>query len=285
MSADAAPVRLREMTTGDIAAAHRLSREAGWNQTEAEWRLLLDLNPWRFVAATADGGVVGTGGAACYGTALAWVCMILVEPQWRGRGIGKRLVEDVLDRVGNVARIGLDATPAGRPVYLRLGFEEVFTLRRMAAPAAEVSPSRSDATTLSGTDDLEAVLEMDRELFGADRTAVLRWMFARSGGWCVRGAGGVAGYGFLREGQHSRHLGPVVASDVASAQAIVTAALAAGDGRPLLIDVPARAADWPGVLEGLGFREQRPLLRMFREGARPPGDPRLQWAILGPEFG
>jgi len=272
------------MTAGDVAAAHRLSREAGWNQTEEEWRLLLHLNPGRFVAAVSDEVVVGTGGAACYGDALAWVCMILVEPQWRGRGIGRSLVEDVLHRAGDVARVGLDATPAGQPVYLRLGFEDAFPLLRMAAPAAEAAPSRSHATTIAAAD-VDAVLEMDRGVFGADRTAVLRWMFARAGGWWVPGAGGVAAYGLLRDGQHSRHLAPVVARDIESARAVVTAALAAGDGRPLLVDVPARAAEWREALEQLGFREQRPLLRMFRNGATPPGDPRPQWAILGPEFG
>lgn len=284
MSSFAAPVRLREMTTGDVATAHRLSREAGWNQTEAEWRLLLELNPGRFVAATVDGRVVGTGGAACYDAELAWVCMILVEPQWRGCGVGRRLVEDVLDRVGDVARVGLDATPAGRPVYLRLGFEEAFPLVRMAAPATETARAPGDATPMRA-EDLEAVLRMDREVFGADRAAVLRWAFVRSGAWWLQVAGEAAAYGFLRDGQHSRHLGPIVARDVESATAVVTAALAAGDGRPLLVDVPARAANWREALEGLGFREQRALLRMFRQGARPPGDPRLQMAILGPEFG
>ena len=284
MSGSAAPVRLRDLTTGDVAAAHRLSRDAGWNQTEAEWRLLLDLNPGRFVAATADGRVVGTGGAACYGAALAWVCMILVDPQWRGAGVGGRIVADVIERLGDVARIGLDATPAGRPVYVRLGFEEAFALVRLAAPSSAAASARGDAIALREAD-LAAILKMDRETFGADRSAVLRWVFARSGAWWVPSAGRVAAYGFLRDGQHSRHLGPVVASDVKSARAVAEAALAAGDGRPLLVDVPARAGEWRKALEDLGFREQRPLLRMLRQGARPPGDPRLQRAILGPEFG
>lgn len=272
------------MTAGDIAAAHRLSRDAGWNQTEADWRLLLELNPKRFVAAIVEDRLVGTGGAVVYGAALAWVCMILVEPRWRGGGIGRQIVEGVLDRVRDISRIGLDATPAGRPVYLRLGFEEAFALLRMAAPAGDVGRAADRAIPL-GAADLEAVLNMDREVFGADRSDVLRWMFARSGAWWVPGAGGIASYGFLRAGEHSRHLGPVVARDVASARAVAIAALAEGHGRPLIVDVPARAEDWRGALEELGFREQRPLLRMYRQGARPPGDPLLQLAILGPEFG
>ena len=283
MSALAAPARLRDLTADDVEAAHRLSRDAGWNQTAAEWRLLLDQNPGRFVAATIDDRVVGTGGAACYGTALAWVCMILVDPRSRGAGIGRAIVEAVLERVAGAARIGLDATPAGRPVYLRLGFEERLPLVRMAAPAgARADPHRA---AVLREEELETVLAMDREVFGADRGAVLRWMFARSGAWCVRDGKAISAYGFVRDGEHSRHVGPVVAGDVGSARRIVAAALASAGTRPLLADVPARAGGWRGVLEELGFREQRPLVRMFRGGAHPPGDPQRQMAILGPEFG
>jgi GNAT superfamily N-acetyltransferase len=279
----AAPVRLREMTTADVPAAHALSRDAGWNQTEADWTLLLQLNPGRFVAAVAGERVVGTGGAACYGHALAWVCMILVEPAWRGGGIGRTLVEGVLERVSGVGLVGLDATPAGRPVYARLGFEEAFPLVRMAAPRAAKAAAAGRAAALPDAA-LDVVLAMDRAVFGADRSAVLRTMSTRGGAWWVRGAVGFTAYAFLRHGEHSRHVGPVVARDVASARAVVEAALPAGDG-PLLIDVPVHAEEWRAVLGELGFYEQRPLLRMLRGGASPPGDPRMQMAILGPEFG
>jgi GNAT superfamily N-acetyltransferase len=273
------------MTAADVPAAHGLSRAAGWNQSADEWRLLLELNPGRFVAAVAGDHVVGTGGAACYGTQLAWICMILVDPQWRGRGLGGAIVEAVLERVGpRMACVGLDATPAGRPVYARLGFEEAFPLVRLSAEprmAKGHAPVRAAPLPEAA---LGLVLTMDREVFGADRGAVLRRLHAAGGGYWVLGAPGFAAYGFQREGEHSRQVGPVVARDTGSARAVVEAALGGGD-RPLLIDVPVHAEEWRSVLSELGFREQRPLLRMLRHGARPPGDPRLQMAILGPEFG
>jgi hypothetical protein len=35
----------------------------------------------------------------------------------------------------------------------------------------------------------------------------------------------------------------------------------------------------------LGFREQRPLVRMYRGGGPVPGQPDRQFALFGPEFG
>jgi hypothetical protein len=76
----------------------------------------------------------------------------------------------------------------------------------------------------------------------------------------------------------------VVAREAATAHALVRAALGAGEGEHVVLDVPADRSDWLAILGDMGFREQRPLIRMYR-AARPPGRPDLQLAIFGPEFG
>lgn len=285
MSPDAAPVRLRDMTEDDIPDGLRLSRAAGWNQRDEDWRMLVIRNPGRFVVAVSEGHVVGTGGAACYGTTLGWVCMILVDPAVRGRGIGTRIMNAVLERLDDVQRIGLDATPEGRPVYARLGFVESFRLLRMEAADRSGREARSGPTALVTPSDLEAVLAMDREVFGAGRADVLRWAFEQAPAWCVKDGSGTLGYCFCRAGHHSWQIGPVVAQDIAAAGTLVVAALGAVGGGRVVLDAPAEDSAWLAILAGLGFREQRPLTRMYRGGGPPPGRPELQRAILGPEFG
>ena len=109
MTGGAEPVALRVMTADDIPDGLRLSAAAGWNQTGEDWRF--------------------SGGAVCYGSALAWVCMILVDPEARGHGIGTQIVQGVLDRLTELSTVGLDATPHGQGVYARLGFVETSRLR------------------------------------------------------------------------------------------------------------------------------------------------------------
>jgi len=289
VSPDAAPARLREMNEDDVADGLRLSRAAGWNQRAEDWRMLLARNPGRFVAAVSDGRVVGTGGAACYGTALGWVCMILVDAAVRGRGIGTRIMEAVLERLADVERLGLDATPEGRPVYAKLGFAESTRLLRMERTDLAADRGRSDLRSgpaaLVTPSDLEAVLAMDREVFGAGRADVLRWAFEQAPAWCMKDGSGLLGYSFCRAGHHSWQIGPVVARDLEGAATLVGAALGAVGGDRVVLDAPAEESEWLAVLAGLGFREQRPLTRMYRGGGLPPGRPELQRAILGPEFG
>jgi GNAT superfamily N-acetyltransferase len=272
------------MGQADIPDGLRLCRAAGWNQRDEDWQLLLGLNPGRFVAAVSDDGrMIGTGGAACYGRDLAWVCMVLVDPLERGRGLGTHITRAVLERLGDMARVGLDATPKGQPIYARLGFAETGRLVRMEAEGA-TRPAPAEAATPLAAGDLEAVLAMDREVFGADRAAVLRWAFAHAPAWYVREGGRITGYCFGRAGERYRQIGPVVATSVEQARRLVEAALASGAGR-MVVDAGAERGEWVGALASLGFREERPLIRMYKDAARAGGRPELQLAIFGPEFG
>jgi GNAT superfamily N-acetyltransferase len=286
------------MTAADLEDGLRLSRASGWNQAVDDWRLLLSLGPGLFRVALEDGAAVASGGAVRYGDALAWICMILVDPAKRGRGLGTRIFDEVLDRAsacvraGALRAVGLDATPAGRGIYVQRGFQDAGGIVRMRAerkgsdlgswpPGREVTPHVRPLAAR----DLPAVLARDREVFGADRGAVLRWALATAPGLAWVGeAQGRTAYCFGRHGDHSDQVGPVVAEDPAAAAALVTACLSRPRSRPLIVDARVEPS-WLAALAGMGFREQRPFTRMYLGEARPPARPALEPAVFGPEFG
>jgi GNAT superfamily N-acetyltransferase len=280
-------VTIRDLVRADVAAALGLSRANGWNQTEADWRFLIAENPGRFVAAVRGDALLGTGGAVCYSGRLAWVCMILVDAAERGRGVGSALVTAVLDRVADVETVGLDATPHGRPVYERLGFVAMSSLVRLGGPAGSPPGARPAETRPIETGDLESILQLDREAFGADRSRVIRWAWTQAPAlaWCALQDGQLAGYCLGRQGDRAVHVGPVVARSLAAARALVGSAAGSVPGRQLMLDVPTRPPAWVSALQDLGLREQRPFTRMYRAGARPPGRPDLIHAAFGPELG
>ena len=91
----------------------------------------------------------------------------------------------------------------------------------------------------------------------------------------------VTGYTFGRHGHDFEHLGPIVAADGDTARRLAAACLGAHGGRPFVVDVPLGQQSWQQRLEALGFRYQRPLIRMARGTGAIPGDPSRQFAVLG----
>ena len=296
----------RDMTEADLAEGLRLSRASGWNQTLADWRVLLSLGPGLFRVAVLDGRVVASGGAVRYGDALAWICMILVDPDERGHGLGTRIFDEVLVRceaevrAGRLRCVGLDATPAGRGIYAQRGFVEAGSLVRMRAEPAAAERMGSglelcsceqgtiqDLTPVTravrplAAGHLDEVLARDRDVFGADRGPVLRWAFGAAPDLAWRAPGGA--YCFGRHGDHSDHVGPVVAEDRERALALVRACLSLPRHRPLILDARVDPA-WLAELGALGFREQRPFTRMVLGDARPATRPPQELAVCGPEF-
>ena len=278
---------IRPLRPDDVREGLRFCRASGWNQREEDWRALLALNPDGFVAADSDGRLVGTGGAIRYGDTLGWVCMILVDPESRGWGVGTRIMEEVLGRVAGLALVGLDATPGGRPVYLKLGFRDARPLARLETRVGTSLGDHARGARPLAAADLPAVLDWDRRAFGADRAAVLRWLFGQAPeyAWCVESGAGLAGYCLGRHGYNAEHVGPLVARGAETARDLLTACLGPHAGRRFYLDAPRDEPAWLAVLAGLGFAEQRPFTRMYRGDGTAPGRPREVFAVVGPEFG
>jgi len=258
------------MTAADIPAGLRLCRAARWNQLEEDWRLFVE-PPSGAWLVERDGAVIGTSALARYDK-LAWVAMMLVDPAERRAGLGARLLTAALDAAAGAPCIGLDATPLGEPLYRKFGFVESYGLMRMTASN---TPSAGRSAGAAGKS-VRATCDMDREVFGADRSRLLESLFQRApeSAWTVEGRG----YCFGRPGHLYHQLGPVVANDPGTATALVTQALAA---HPCTMDVPLDKVPWA---KSLGFVEERPFVRMFLRGHQHPGDPLRQYAIAGPEF-
>jgi len=281
-------VRFRDMTPADIAAGLELSRAARWNQTERDWELFLRLSPEGCRVAVMDERVVGTVATARYEDRFAWIGMVLVDPAERGQGIGSWLMAEALDVLKDMPSIRLDATPAGHAVYQKLDFVGEYHLSRMetVVPSEDLAHRRNPARPMT-EDDLPAVAVFDRQVFGADRRMTLRWMFEGAPEYArvIEESGQIAGYTFGRRGLNFEHLGPVVAHDQQIAQLLVSAALDRQAGKPFIIDASHCETGWRSWLESIGFREQRPFIRMFYRDNPYPGLPPKQFGILGPEFG
>src|SRR5262245_7857900 len=216
--------------------------------------------------------------------------MMLVDPAYRGCGVGGRLLEAALESVPANLSVRLDATPLGRPLYSRYGFEVETTLSRFVLKGVFTSKSNARAVRPLTVADLPLAIERDREIFGGRRAAVLDRAFHDATCYAsVAVSTDVAiQYCFGRRGRLVDQIGPVVAGDGGVALALLHAACAAADGRPIAVDAfDARTAFTAGLRES-GFVVERPFVRMrLTRGRVEPVSAAglLEYAIFGPEFG
>ncbi len=124
-------MNIRRMIIDDLPLGLRLTRQAGWNQTESDWQRFLSMQPEGCFVAEMDGSSAGTT-TTCVFDGVAWIAMVLVDKSVRGRGIGTGLLRHAIDylKERNVRTVRLDATPAGRPIYEKLGFVPEYELAR-----------------------------------------------------------------------------------------------------------------------------------------------------------
>lgn len=255
---------IRQMTLDDIPAGMALKLAAGWNQTEADWRMLLKTAPETCWVEELDDRVVGSSTAVCYGSELAWIGMVLVLPSFRRQGVGRRLLLHAIescDALG-VERLALDATEMGRPLYLSLGFVDEEPIERWVREPDEADSRPGTNAPLSS-----ASLTLDRQAFGFDRSALLARLTALPGAETVQDD---SGFAITRPGANARYLGPVVARDVLAAERLCRAAIARHRGEPLFFDILPVRPGFSELAQRLGFRPQRKLVRMSRPAGLPP---------------
>jgi GNAT superfamily N-acetyltransferase len=277
-----ASLAIRTLCPADLDDAEELCRIAGWNQLRTDWLRLLEHEPEGCFLAERDGQPIGTVTTTTYGTDLAWIGMMLVHPDFRRQGIATVLMERSLEylRERGVRCIKLDATPAGEPVYERLGFRAEWEFHRWershpSPPATAPIPPAMSRLEPS---------PLDLDAFGADRTEWLNRL-ARESVLVRKGTD----WGMGRTGRIASYLGPIIAENVESAGEIITQLLEAGalrhpEGR-LFWDIPGPNAAGIELARSLGFEQSRPLLRMWTGEQLIAGRPERQFALGDPATG
>ncbi len=257
---------IRLLRVGDFPAAMRLKEAEGWNQTEDDWRLLLDLSPEGCFVLERAGEVIATSTAVPYVGPFGWVGMMLVRGDERRRGHGARMLEQAVSSLeGKGLVAALDATPSGKALYDRHGFVDLCGIERCVGTAPGGRRRGPPCRDLS-EDSLEEVLALDRECFGADRSDLLRGLLRREAGrglaW--RAAGEIEGFLLGRPGARSFHLGPWVARTPEAAAGLLDAALSVLPGLRVGVDVPVPNGTARRLAAAAGLETVRTLVRMVR---------------------
>ncbi|MEO6001480.1 MAG: GNAT family N-acetyltransferase [Chitinophagaceae bacterium] len=280
---------LRPMQETDIKGAMKLSTDAGWNQTEKDWKFLT-VNPENIcLTAEHNQKIIATTTAINYSNQVSWIGMVLVDKEYRGHRLSKILLTTILEKLNVFISVKLDATPEGQPVYKKFDFKDEYLIARMVNTSVKRVIFNEDDLLPEPfqPQHLQEIIALDEYIFGANRSILIQFLLSEYPGksWLINRNNRITGFVSGRDGVNYHQVGPVIASATIDAKILLTKALNHLTDQPVVVDVPYDKIELISWLNTIGFTKQRHFTRMYKKENPLPGIPGEQYLICGPEFG
>jgi GNAT superfamily N-acetyltransferase len=275
---------------GHADAIRSLIDAQGWNPGLRDVETFTAADPEAFLVAQADGRVVGTVLASRWSEGYGWIGLYLVDPAYRGRGIGIDLFGRALARL-EPGTIGLDGDASQQANYRRSGFRDVHGITRWRGlasawrrPVADPTLALADPRELA----FDALVALDARSAGAPRPALLRaWLDQPEAHLAAATrADDLVGFAAARPARHGWKAGPVLAPDPAAAELLIGS---------VVHDLPADTTCWFDVphpnlpadtlMRAHGLVGTPTSGRMVRGRSGPTPDVSTLFAILAHEVG
>jgi GNAT superfamily N-acetyltransferase len=273
---------IRRLTLRDLTACADLSEDRGWPREEHKWGFLLTAGK-AYGIDDPGGGLVAACTVTAYGPqerpALAAIGMVLVAERHARQGVGRRLMRHVVSGLGTVP-LTLHATPYGRPLYEELGFKVTGGAEMVRGRFVPGGPEPKAVTRAATAEDLTAILRLDEEVFGADRTHIVTRLPAFADQLRVAEEDGrITGYAAAWPNMDTHVVGPLIARDTETAKALI-GSLAARTDRPLRTDIDVRHEELLAWVKERGLSAIAPNAVMAYGITELPGDWSRRFAPL-----
>jgi predicted N-acetyltransferase YhbS len=264
----------------DLDRIMELVRAVAWPHRREDIAQFIRLGGGRIAQDEKGGRALATGLWWMFDDTLARIGLVIVAPEAQGRGIGRRLVETLLEDV-SPRPIVLLATEAGLPLYEKLGFAAFdrsvqYQGNYTGDPIQDPRISRVAASAIAEISDIDAAA------FGALRGDMLRDL-AKTGSVAVLTENGqISGYAMARAFGRGTVIGPLVAATEDDALALFRTLARPGFVR---IDCPADASTLIEYLQTAGLEDVGASPVMVRGGWTPPGGPARIFGLASHAFG
>ncbi|MCU5340365.1 GNAT family N-acetyltransferase [Bacillus cereus] len=247
--------RLRKEDINDIVA---LSSYIGWDYNREEVETIFN-SGIVYGVWNERKKLIASAAIILYGEALASIGMVIVHPDYKGRGIGKAITSSCMNSVSAQTSIMLIATDEGKPLYKKLGFRVISYVSKYICNSYNTNyKCAEDEEYMKGykEEDLERIIKIDEGAFGISRNEFLKQRIMQSEQCVVvkDTKENVVGYGISIQTPENKIIGPIVAKNDAMAMRIVHALARGHDGR-LRMDVPKGKDDFLKELEIAGFQK------------------------------
>ncbi|MDR7665690.1 GNAT family N-acetyltransferase [Methanosarcina sp. Z-7115] len=230
-------LKIRKMRRDEVEFVIQMETGEEWIPGIHDGEIFYETDPDGFFIAEVEGETIGCVSAVAYDDSFGFLGLYVVKPKFRNKGVGVKLTEKCLERMGN-RNIGLDAVVENEKKYQELmKFKSFYSNLRFEGRGGGEFPNG-----LVKVSDVpfESLLEYDREMFPAPRDTFLEKWIKQPDSYAFAAveAGKLKGYGVIRKCQNGYKIGPLFADDPIAAERIFLALKASVPDEAIYLDVP-----------------------------------------------
>ncbi|MEN2393854.1 GNAT family N-acetyltransferase [Pseudomonas halotolerans] len=268
----------RAMTAADVPSAHTLSVQLKWPHRLEDWAMLQRVAQG-FVVED-QGRLIGTAFTCAQGS-YATIGLVIVDHEYQGQGIGRKLMELAIEACGSRTAI-LNATLAGAPLYASQGFVDFGHIQQhqgLALPPVPQGLANNERCRALTEADHAEMITLANAGSGLDRGVVLTDLFdvvEQAVG--IERDGQLCAFALLRPFGRGRCIGPVIAQNPEQARHLIALLLARVPDAFVRIDIPSDTGLGPW-LEDAGLKQVDTVAQMAR-GTPPQASGAVRQFVL-----
>lgn len=272
----------------DIPGLIALSATVGWDYDEHEIQIVMSSGKV-YGHKNMEGEIVSSAAIIPYGSGLASIGMVIVHPDYRGKGLGRKVTQKCLDSVSDDTTVMLIATDEGKPMYESMGFCLIDCVHKYLCDSylsIEQNNNLDLEITHMHEENLPQIVRLDKNAFGEERkTFLIHRIKQAKEALVVKGSDGtIIGFALSVLGPINLILGPIVAPNDHIASLLMDK-LANNHQGKLRIDVPSGNEAFMSHLEKYGFKKvgQPPI--MIKNSKQLPSRNKALYGIAAQIFG
>jgi GNAT acetyltransferase-like protein/acetyltransferase (GNAT) family protein len=266
--------RVRVMRPHEIALAVDWAAAEGWNPGLSDPACFTAVDPGNFFLGEVGDDPVATITVINYDDRFSFLGFYIVRPDRRGHRYGVRTWQAGMAHAGNRV-IGLDGVLAQQENYKKSGFILAYRNIRYGGRihAAAAPPGVLPLKDVP----FEMIEADDATVFPAPRRNFLRcWIDAPThAGRAFLRDGRLRAWGIIRPCRNGFKIGPLVADDATSAEAVLAALVADVGGEEVFLDVPEPNRPAIKLAAAHGLAPVFETARMYTGQIRPVALPRV----------
>lgn len=218
------------------------AEKEGWNPGPYDAEAFYVTDPEGFYGYFIDDRMIGGGSIVSYDGAFGFMGFFIVDPAFRGKGLGKKLWylrrDTLLSRLQPGASVGMDGVLDMQPFYQKGGFEIAFRderhvqVGRIFQLDEQIHPVQNR--------DIDTIAFYDLKCFGFSRYRFLeKWLsLPQTKAFKFLDGESLLGYAAIRKAATGWKIGPLFANEPEVATALYEACLDSAKGDEVFLDIP-----------------------------------------------